>query len=156
LRVVDANGEVFDLDEYSDPVEENRALRSALTRSENANRTLRAQLAAERQKSRLKFPVDSAFEMWRKAMVEAGMKGKARCKITDDRCDAMRKLFEAEYTLEDFELMIAGLAAAPFVRYGKRYAQGSEQDRQVDIGYVCEKASRFEEAARIGARVKRQ
>ncbi len=153
LRLVDTTtGELI---EHETPEEENRALRAALTRAERSNRALKAQLAAERQKARKSHPIDDAFADWKAKLVAAGLKGKARCKITDDRVDAMAKLFDAGYTLDDFKLANTGLAEFQFVVYGKRRQTGAEDARRVDLGWCCEKASRFEEAARLGAVVEK-
>lgn len=153
LRVVDTNGEIHDLEEFSDPVEENKALRAALTRQENVIKALRADKAAERRNYVQRALIEDAFEDWRRKMVAAGMRGKARCKLSDDRFDAMKGMAEAGYSLADFELVNEGLAACRFVSYGKRSDRGQPSDVQVDIAYVCEKARRFEEAAQIGYRV---
>lgn len=147
LRVLDGDGQVHEITTAED---ENQALRSALTRAENVIRGLKAQLAAERQKARRTHPIDDAFEDWQTKLVAAGHKGKARCKLSDDRIDGINSMFEAGYTLADFELVNTGIAAAQYVVYGKRRDRGSRNDLEVDIAYVCEKARRFEEAARIG------
>lgn len=147
LRLVDSNGEIV---EHTDTEEENRALRAALTRAENVVKGLRAQLAAERQTVRKTYPIDEAFEDWKAKMVTAGLKGKKRCLLTDDRVDAMAKVFAAGATLNDFEMANTGLAEFRFVVYGKRRQHGSDDAVQVDLGWVCEKARRFEEAVRLG------
>jgi hypothetical protein len=152
LRVIDANGEVV---EHEDTEQENRALRAALTRAENVIKGLRQQLAAERQQARRTHPIDAAFEDWKAKMVAAGLKGKKQCKLADSRIDAMTKMFVAGYTLQDFERANTGLAAFQFVVYGKRRQHGSDDAREVDIAYVCEKERRFEEAARLGALVEK-
>jgi hypothetical protein len=64
-------------------------------------------------------------------------------------------MVEAGYSLEEFRLANTGIAAAPYVVYGKRRSAGSKNDLNVDLGYVCEKARRFEEAAQIGALIER-
>ena len=148
LRLIDGNGEIV---EHGSLEEENAALRAALTRAENVVKGLRAQLAAERQQARRTYPIDEVFSDWQAKMVAAGLKGKARCKLTDDRVDGMTKMFAAKYTLADFQLVNTGLAAYQFVVYGKRRGHGSDDARLVDLGWVCEKARRFEEAANLGA-----
>lgn len=152
LRVIDGNGELVETD---DPQETIRALESALTRAERSNRALKAQLAAERQKARNTHPIDDAFHDWRDKLVEAGRKGMKKAKLSPDRIDAMGEMFEAGYTLEDFRLVGSGIAACQFVVYGRRQQHGPEKDRKLDIGWVCEKAARFEEAARLGAIVEK-
>jgi hypothetical protein len=152
LRVIDANGEVV---EHEDIEQENRALRAALTRAENVIKGLRANLAAERQQARKAYPIDEAFEDWKAKLVTAGLKGKKQCKLGDSRIDAMSKMFVAGYTLEDFQHVNTGLAYFQFVVYGKRRQHGSDDAREVDIGYVCEKERRFEEAARLGVVVEK-
>lgn len=147
LRVVDGEGEVL---EFASPEDENRALRAALVRAENSNTALKRQLADERAKARATHPIDDAFEDWRTKLVNAGFKGKARCKLSDDRVDAMRKMFEAGYTLADFLLVNTGIAALPYVVYGKRRQTGPKDSLQVDVAWCCEKARRFEEAAQFG------
>jgi hypothetical protein len=158
LRVIDGNGELIDLidvADHGDPTAENKALRSALTRLDNAYKALVANKAAERQKYVYRSVINDAFEDWRDKLVAAGMKGKAKCKLTDDRFDAMKAMVEAGYTLGDFMNVNTGIAACRFVVYGKRRQSGPDDSLQVDIGYVCEKARRFEEAARLGAIVKK-
>jgi hypothetical protein len=152
LRVIDGDGEVLELE---DAATENKALRAALTRSENVIKGLKAQMAAERQKTRKVYPVDDAFKDWRDKLVDAGRKGMRRAKLSDDRIDAIGKMFEAGYTLEDFALVSTGISEFQFIVYGKRRQQGAEDARNVDIAYVCEKARRFEEAARLGAIVEK-
>jgi hypothetical protein len=152
LRVIDGNGEVV---ETTSVEQENIALRTALTRAENVIKGLRGQLADERKKARQTYPIDAVFTDWQAKLVAAGLKGKAQCKLSNDRVDAIRKMFEAGYTFGDFELVNTGLAACQFVRYGKRYERGAEADRDVDLVTVCKLAKRFEEAARIGAVVKK-
>lgn len=147
LRVLTNDGEVL---ETSSVEEENAALRSALTRAEKSNTALRAMLADERKKARTTHPIDDAFEDWQAKVVEAGMKGKARCKLSDDRIDALAKMFTAGYTLEDFLLVNSGIAAFRFVVYGKRRQSGCESDVNVELVYVCKEAWRFEEAAKLG------
>jgi hypothetical protein len=95
-------------------------LRAALTRAENVIKGLRQQLAAERQKARRSYPIDEAFDDHIAKLVAAGLKGKKRCKLTDDRVDGMSKMFVAGYTLEDFQHVNTGLAHFQFVVYGKR------------------------------------
>jgi hypothetical protein len=162
LRLVDTTtGEIFEhaampaVGQQDNPVEENRALRSALTRAENVIKGLRAQLAAERQKTRRTYPIDDAFEDWKAKIVAAGRQGMKRAKLSDDRIDSMGKMFEAGYTLEDFRLASTGIAEFQFVVYGKRRQHGSDDARDLCIGKVCEKARRFEEAARLGAIVEK-
>jgi hypothetical protein len=152
LRVIDANGEIV---EHEDTEQENRALRAALTRAENVIKGLRQQLAAERQKARRSYPIDEAFDDHIAKLVAAGLKGKKRCKLTDDRVDGMSMMFVAGYTLEDFQHVNTGLAHFQFVVYGKRRQHGSDDARQVDLAYVCEKARRFEELARLGVVVEK-
>lgn len=147
LRALDGDGEVV---EFATAEEENEALRSALTRAEKIIRNLRAELVDNRAKARKKYPIDLAFTDWQDAMVAAGFKGKARCKLSNDRIDAMAAMFDAGYTLEDFKLAISGMAANPYVIYGKRRAQGNTGDVEVDLGYLCTQARRFEEACRLG------
>lgn len=153
LRLVDTT--TGELVEQDDPVEENRALRAALTRAENVIKGLRLQLDQERQKARKAHPIDEAFEDWKAKLVAAGRKGMSRAKLSDDRVDAMARMFEAGYTLEDFKLVATGLAEFQFVVYGKRRQSGSDDARNVDVAYVCEKARRFEECARLGAIVEK-
>jgi hypothetical protein len=154
LRVVDQDGEVFEFD-HADPVEENKALRAALVRAENSNRALKALLAEQRQQARRTHPIDEAFEDHKAKLVAAGLRGKARCRLTDDRVDAMARMFDAGYTLADFGLVSSGVAACRFVVYGTRCQHGPLKDERTDLAYVCEKARRFEEAARLGALVER-
>jgi hypothetical protein len=113
-------------------------------------RNLRAELQDNRAKARKKYPIDLAWTDWQDAMVGAGFKGKAKCKLSNDRIDAMAGIFEAGYTLADFKLAILGLAANPYVIYGKRRPNGNADDVEVDLTYVCKEAKRFEEAARLG------
>lgn len=148
LRLVDSNGEIV---EHESVEEENRALRSALTRAENVIKGLRAQLAQERQKARKAHPIDDAYQDWKAKLIAAGRKGMSRAKLSDDRVDAMARMFEAGYTLEDFKLANTGIAEFQFVVYGKRRQHGSDDARDLCIGKVCEKARRFEECARLGA-----
>jgi hypothetical protein len=152
LRVVNGDGELVD---FTTAEEENKALRAALTRLQNAYNALARDRAAERKRYADRAVIEDAFEDWKAKMVAAGMKGKARCKLSDDRFDSMRSMVEAGYTLEDFLLANTGLAAARFVVYGKRRATGSPGDLDVDIGSVCERAKRFEEAVRIGYAVEK-
>ena len=152
LRVIDGDGEVI---EDTSVEEENTALRAALTRAENTIKGLRASLAAERQKARRTHPIDEAFHDWRDKIVAAGRRGMARAKLSDDRVDAMAKMFDAGYTLEDFALVSTGLSEFQFVVYGKRRQHGPDDARNIDIAYACEKARRFEEAARLGALVEK-
>lgn len=153
LRLVDTT--TGELVEQDNPVEENKALRAALTRAENVIKGLRTQLAAERQKTRKTYPIDDAFDDWKAKMVTAGMKGKRRCLLTDDRVDAMAKMFGAGATLHDFQMANTGLAEFRFVVYGKRRQHGSDDAVNVDLAWACEKARRFEEAARLGAIVEK-
>lgn len=152
LRVIDGDGEII---ENASTEEENKALRAALTRSENVIRALRADKAAERKRYANRAVIEDAFSDWQSKLVNAGFKGKARCKLSDDRFDAMKAIVEAGYTLEDFRLANTGIATCPYVVYGKRRQQGGKADMNVDIAFVCEKARRFEEAAQIGALVER-
>jgi flavin-binding protein dodecin len=152
LRVVDTKGEVF---ECGSPEETIRALEAALTRAQKTIDALRADKAAERKSYMRRALIEDAFMDWREKLVVAGQKGKARCKLSDDRFDAMKAMAEAGYTLEDFRLVNTGIAEFQFVVYGKRRATGPEADRQVDIAFACEKARRFEEAARLGAIVEK-
>lgn len=147
LRVVDGDGNVT---EFASVEEENEGLRAALSRAEKIIRNLRAELQDNRAKARKAHPIDLAFTDWQDAMVAAGFKGKARCKLSNDRIDAMAGMFEAGYTLEDFKLAILGMAGNPYVIYGKRRDRGNAGDVEVDLGYVCAHARRFEEAARLG------
>jgi hypothetical protein len=152
LRVVDGKGEVF---ECGSPEETIRALEAALTRAQRTIDALRADKAAERKNYMRRAVIEEAFADWQDKLVKAGQKGKARCKLGDARFDAMKAIAEAGYTLEDFRLANTGIAEFQYVVYGKRRQQGTEADRQVDIGYACEKEGRFEEAARLGAIVER-
>lgn len=152
LRVVGADGEVF---ETASPEETIRALEAALTRAQKTIDGLKLQLDDKRAKARKTHPVDEAFEDWKAKLVAAGMKGKAKCKLSPDRIDRIAAMFDAGYTLEHFLLVNSGIAACPFVKYGKRVQQGAEGDREICIGYVCKEGRRFEEAARIGAMVER-
>ena len=147
LRVIDGNGEVL---EPSGPEEQVRALEQALVRSQRTIDGLRNQLADKRKTARKTYPIDETFEDWKAKLVAAGLKGKAKCKLSNDRVDAINAMFEAGYTLADFKLVNTGLAACQYVVYGRRQQTGQAKDHKVDIGYVCEKAGRFEEAARIG------
>jgi hypothetical protein len=147
LRIVDGNGEVL---EPSGPEEQVRALEQALVRSQRTIDGLRNQLADKRKQAKATYPIDEAFEDWKTKLVEAGLKGKARCKLSDDRVDAINAMFEAGYSLTDFKLVNTGIAACQYVVYGRRQQRGDARDQQVDISYVCEKARRFEEAARLG------
>lgn len=147
LRVLDGDGEAF---EFATPEEENEGLRAALSRSEKVIRNLRAELQDNRAKARKKYPIDLAWTDWVDAMVGAGFKGKAKCKLSNDRIDAMAGIFEAGYTLADFKLANLGLAANPYVIYGKRRPNGNADDVEVDLTYLCKEAKRFEEAARLG------
>lgn len=153
LRVIDGNGEVL---EASSPEETIHALEAALTRAQKTIDGLKAQLVDTRAKARRTHPIDEAFTDWQAKLVQAGMKGKARCKLSDDRIDGINSMFEAGYTLNEFRLVNTGIAAARYVVYGKRRDRGSRNDLEVDIAYVCEKARRFEEAARIGYAVTQQ
>lgn len=148
LRVLDGDGEILEID---DPATENRALRAALTRAENVIKGLKSDKAHERKQYADRGLIEDAFNDWKTKLVAAGHKGKARCKLSDDRFDAIKAMIEAGYTLADFELVNTGIAEFQFVVYGKRRQQGSEDAREVDIAYVCDKARRFEEAARLGA-----
>jgi hypothetical protein len=152
LRVIDCDGELVD---FTTAEEENKALRSALTRLQNAYNALARDKAAERKRYVSDSFLEDAFEDWKAKLVAAGHKGKARCKLSDDRIDAMRGMAEAGYTLEDFRLVNTGIAACPYVVYGRRQQRGAERDVQVDIAWCCEKARRFEEAAKIGYQVEK-
>jgi hypothetical protein len=152
LRVVGQDGEVF---ETSTPEETIRALEAALARAQKTIDGLRGALREERRKVRTNYRVDEVFEDWRAKVVAAGFKGKSRCKLSDDRVDAMAKMFDAGHPFDVFLLVNTGIAEFPYVRYGKRQQSGSQEDVQVDIAYVCEKARRFEEAARLGAIVEK-
>jgi hypothetical protein len=110
LRVLDGDGNVT---EFASVEEENEGLRAALSRAEKVIRNLRAELQDNRAKARKKYPIDLAWTDWQDAMVGAGFKGKAKCKLSNDRIDAMAGIFEAGYTLADFKLAILGLAANP-------------------------------------------
>jgi hypothetical protein len=79
-----------------------------LSRAEKVIRNLRAELQDNRAKARKKYPIDLAWTDWQDAMVGAGFKGKAKCKLSNDRIDAMASIFEAGYTLDDFRLAIMG------------------------------------------------
>lgn len=152
LRVVDKDGEIF---ETSSPEETIRALEAALTRAQRTIDGLKLQLDDQRAKARKTHPIDEAFEDWKAKLVAAGMKGKAKCKLSPDRIDRMAAMFDAGYTLENFQQVNAGIAAFPFVKYGKRMAQGAETDREICIAYVCKEGRRFEEAARLGYMVEK-
>ena len=147
LRVVDREGNVSD---PADAEETIYALQAALSRAQKTIDGLKGQLAENRSKARATHPIDDAFEDWKAKVVAAGFKGKARCKLSDDRIDAMNSMFEKGYTLEDFRLANTGLAEFPYVVYGKRRQSGSKDALDNDIGWACEKARRFEEAARLG------
>jgi hypothetical protein len=147
LRVLDGDGNVT---EFASVEEENEGLRSALSRAEKVIRNLRAELQDNRAKARKKFPIDLVFTDWQDAMVGAGFKGKAQCKLSNDRIDSMASIFEAGYTLADFKLAIVGMGANPYVIYGKRRANGTRDDVDVDLTTVCKEAKRFEEACRLG------
>jgi hypothetical protein len=146
LRVI----EVLDL---SSPEETIHALQAALTRAQRTINGLELQLSDQRAKLRKAHPIDPAFHDWRDKLVRAGRKGMARSRLSPDRITSMGAMFEAGYTLEDFELANTGIAACQFVRYGKRCESGAEKDHRVCIGWVCKEAVRFEEAARLGALV---
>ena len=152
LRLVDGNGEIVD---DADPHETIRALESALTRAQRTIDALRADKTRQRMTYANRMVIEDAFHDWQTKLVAAGHKGKARCKLSDDRFDAMKAMVEAGYTLEDFELVNTGIAEFPFVVYGKRRQSGSKDAVEVDIAWCCEKARRFEEAARLGAIVER-
>jgi hypothetical protein len=152
LRVVGADGEVF---ESSSPEETIRALEAALTRAQKTIDGLKMQLEDRRAKARKTHPIDEAYEDWKRKLVAAGMKGKGQCKLSPDRIERMAAMFDAGYTLEHFLLVNTGIAAFPFVKYGKRQEHGPEGDREICIGYVCKEAKRFEEAARLGAIVEK-
>jgi hypothetical protein len=150
LRVVDTNGEIVELD-HEDPAETIRALEAALTRAQRTINGLELRLADQRAKLRKAHPIDPAFHDWRDKLVATGRKGMVRARLSPDRIASMGALFEAGYTLEDFELANTGIAACQYVRYGKRCESGPEKDHRVCIGWVCKEAVRFEEAARLGA-----
>lgn len=152
LRLLDGDGQVVD---FATAEEENEALRAALSRAERVIRNLRAELVDNRAKARKEYAVDLAFADWQDTMVAAGFRGKAKCKLSNDRIDAIAAIFAAGYGLEDFKLAHVGLAAYPYVVYGKRRDRGTKEDVQVDIGFVCSVARRFEEAARLGFLVER-
>ena len=150
LRVIDGNGEILDA---SSPEETIHALQAALTRAQRTIDGLRADKTRERRSYEQRAVIEDAFHDWQRKLVAAGLKGKARCKLSDDRFDAMKALVDAGYTLEDFELVNTGIAACQFVVYGKRRSSGPADSRNVDLEYVCSKARRFEEAAQIGHQV---
>jgi hypothetical protein len=152
LRLIDGNGQLV---EEADQTETIKALEASLTRAENVIKGLRNALAEERQKTRKQYPLDEAFEDHKAKLVAAGLKGKKRCKLTDDRIDAMGKLFAAGYTLEDFRLANTGLAEFRYVVFGKRRQSGADDALQVDLEFVCSKARRFEEVVRLGAIVEK-
>jgi hypothetical protein len=152
FRVIAGDGELI---EDPDLVTENRALRSALTRLQNAYNALRADKAAERKAYAARAEIEEAFADWKAKMIAAGFKGKKSCKLTPDRFDAMREIFDAGYTLEHFLLVNSGIAAMPYVQFGKRTPTGQEKDIRLDLTYVCKQAERFEEAANIGHRAEK-
>ena len=146
LTLVDADtGEIVG---HEDPGDELKALRASLARQEKLITALKADKARERKNYVRRATVEEIFEAWQQAT------GKTRSRLTDDRFDAVRALLELKepYTLEQFQLMLAGLERFPFVVYGARRSSGSEESRKVDIAYVCEKGARFEELANLGAR----
>ncbi len=148
LRVVDGNGELV---EPSGPEEQVRALQQALVRAQRTIDQLKADKRSERQKAKDTYPIDAAFEDWQQKLVAAGLKGKARCKLSGDRIDSIHAMFADGYTLADFELVNTGIASHQYVNYGRREQTGKPKDHEVDLGYVCKEARRFEEAARLGA-----
>jgi hypothetical protein len=75
LRVIDGAGELVD---FTTPEEENKALRSALTRLQNAYNALARDKAAERKTYSSRVLVEDAFADWQAKLVAAGFKGKAR------------------------------------------------------------------------------
>jgi hypothetical protein len=152
FRVIAGDGELI---EDPDLVTENRALRSALTRLQNAYNALVADKAAERKAYAARADVEDIFEDWKRKMVAAGFRSKARCKLSDNRFDAIKAMLEAGYTLEHFLLANSGVAAMPYVLYGKRVPAGAEKDLQLEIAYICKEAHRFEEAANIGHRAEK-
>ena len=148
LRIIDGDGEVLDL---SSPEETIHALQAALTRAQRTIDGLRADKTRERRSYEQRAVIEDAFHDWQTKLVAAGLKGKARCKLSDDRFDAMKAMVEAGYTLEEFELVNTGIAEFRYVVYGKRRQHGPDDALNVDIAWACEKARRFEEAARLGA-----
>lgn len=148
LRVVDGNGELVD---NASPEETIHALQAALTRAQRTIDALRADKTRERKQYAKRMIIEDAFDDHITKLVNAGLKGKKRCKLSDDRFDAIKAMVEAGYTLEDFELVNTGIAEFQFVVYGKRRQHGPDDSRNVDIAWTCEKARRFEEAARLGA-----
>jgi hypothetical protein len=148
LRLVDT--QTGELVEHEDPADTIRALQASLSRLQRSYDALIRNKAAERRNYRRRADIDMAFEDWKNKLVAAGMKGKARCKLSDDRFDAMKAIAEAGYTLQDFQRANTGIATHPYVVYGKRRQTGSDDALNVDIAWVCEKARRFEECARLG------
>jgi hypothetical protein len=146
LRVIDGNGELV---EYSDPQEQIKALTAALTRQENTIKGLKADKHRERKQYARRDVIDRIFSEWQEKL------GKKRCKLTDDRFDAIQNFIEKEYSEGDFSLMLDGLAEFRYVVYGKRRQHGSDDSERIDIAYVCEKGARFEELAVLGHHVRK-
>jgi uncharacterized phage protein (TIGR02220 family) len=146
LRVIDDNGEVVESD---DPHEQVQALKSALVRAERVITGLRLKSAEERKNYGRRGDVETVFAYWQHKL------GKKKSKLTDDRFDAIKALLEKEYKLEHFFLVVDALAAYPYERYGKRYADGKKHEVKIDVGWACEKGRRFEELAVLGHELKR-
>lgn len=146
LRVIDDNGEVVQND---DPTEQIRALESALVRAERVITGLRAKSASERVNYARRDVIEAIFGDWQ------AKTNHKRSKLTDDRFDAIKGFVEKDYTRADFDLVVCALAAYPYERYGKRFGEGKKEERKDDIGWVCEKARRFEMLANLGHELKK-
>jgi hypothetical protein len=72
-----------------------------------------------------------------------------RAELQDNRAKA-RKKFPIDLVFTDWQDAMVGMAANPYVIYGKRRANGTRDDVDVDLTTVCKEAKRFEEACRLG------
>lgn len=147
LRLIDGDGEVH---EAEGPDETIKALQSALARAERSIRQLKADKRAARKSHNLRPEADSIWDEYKETLVP-----KKRWKFSDDRVDAVLALLEAGYTREDFSLMIVGLKEFQFDVYGHRSKTGAESSWKIDLEYVCSKARRFDELARLGVQIRR-
>lgn len=99
------------------------------------------QLTEENENKRLAYIRRDEVELWLEVWKVAT--GHSRSKLTAPRFDAIRKLIELGYTIEQWTLACEYVGALPFVHGYERRAEGTEKQRHDDVDLIARKIERF-------------
>lgn len=113
-------------------------------------RRLENEKAKERMEYLRRAEVEQVFNKWRLLCKHP------RSKLTNERFDAVQKLLDQEYTVDEIGKAITYIAAFPFMISGERRQRGKPSQQWDDLELICRNGGKMEKFATLGYHWERQ